>query len=291
MSLRCSKQRERYHGDHTMAYVGKQEAFVSRERFARFLAEAGMALIHQAFFSPKMPISLQRTGKVVKALASDRIPKGELAVPLFFKKSSSMVMEDKQGPLHPHTVKIVVGWKEVESTEEGTEKGTDTGKTVFVTVEKSATVFVTPELSLPKKESSTLAFDSTVVEGKLDWSKTDMIHPFWFIRRADSKADSKVNTNMEMILDRVQLLESIVGDQWVNAGIKIPLASDMYIADLPMLVNTKALDPGDEIILEWAEVPKKKAENKERKAKTAFDSLDLPNNKKPKIGKRVSRNN
>ena len=154
-------------------------------------------------------------------------------------------------------------------------------------MEKSATVFVTPELSLPKKESSTLAFDSTVVEGKLDWSKTDMVHPFWFIRRADSKADSKVNTTMEMRLDKVSLLEAIVGDEWARASVKIPLASDMCIVESPMLVNTKAIDAGEEIILEWAEVPKKKSDNKDKRAKTAFDNLDLPNNQKQKLGKKV----
>ena len=103
-----------------------------------------------------MPISLLRTGKGIKAVATDRIPKAQLVVPSFFKKPSSMVMEDPEVPLHPHVVKIVVGWKEVESTEEGTDKGTDKGKTVFVTVEKSATVFVTPELSLPRRNLAPL---------------------------------------------------------------------------------------------------------------------------------------
>ena len=122
--------------------------------------------LHQNWITP-CPIALVRKGPVIQALATKALRVGELVVPLFLKKQSSVVTEDEGATIHPKAVGVVVTWwtsaiAVVNLEDEAGSKDVD------------VRLKVQPELKLPTKGAK-----------GLEWTQSDAVHPFWFIQRAD----------------------------------------------------------------------------------------------------------
>ena len=76
---------------------------------AKLLFLMAIDSLHQNWSTP-CPIALVRKGNVIQAKATRALRVGELVVPLFVKKPSSVVTEDEGGTLHPKAVAAVVSW-------------------------------------------------------------------------------------------------------------------------------------------------------------------------------------
>ena len=90
----------------------------------------------------KIPIALVRKGNAIQALTTSRVEVGELVVPLFFRKQSSMVMENEAVIANSKAVKILAAWALAPSQQE-----------VDCVMEDNSVethVHVLPELKLPK---------------------------------------------------------------------------------------------------------------------------------------------
>ena len=68
-----------------------------------------MGMLHDNA-TTEIPIACVRKGPVIQALATRTIEAGELVVPLFFKKQSSMVTAGEGVTVHPKAVCARVSW-------------------------------------------------------------------------------------------------------------------------------------------------------------------------------------
>ena len=125
-----------------------------------------------------IPISCVRSGSVIKALTTRTIEAGELVVPLFSKKQSSMVTVGEGVNVHPKAVCAAVSLAVTPS--DADREADSEGKSE----NRIVPVHVQPELKLPTKG-----------EKGWDWTLSDVVHPYWFIKRTD-KDDSEPNAHM-----------------------------------------------------------------------------------------------
>ena len=209
-----------------------------------------------------IPIALVKKGSTMQALTTKPVESGELVIPLFFKRQSSMAIAGEPGTtLHPKAVCCSVSWAQTPTDEEiaaGVEgKG-----------EIHVPVHVQPELKLPNKTS----------KGEYDWGPSVALHPFWFIKRADKNDEPNAEIKVQDVTHVTAcsfkpLSDSITG--------KMEPATDTYSVSIPIIVNTKALDANTEVILKHA--PRKEEKRKkEPKLETAFDQLAQQDRKKRK---------
>ena len=162
-----------------------------------------------------------------------------------------MVMENEPGVRHPKGVTCDVQWRSTPNAVD-LSKGLE-GKDVKVKV------FISPELKLPKARSI-----------DLDWTKTEEVHPFWFIKRSCKEEDVK---NMELIFDSVQHIISAPFKE-VNGKVKMTAVipqTDTYHMSYPCLVNTVPIMAGQELILSWKATKPGKDDKDVRK--NAFDQI------------------
>ena len=207
-----------------------------------------------------IPLALVRKGSVIQALTTRAIEVGELVVPLFFKKQSSMVTAGEGVTVHPKAVCAVVSWAATLSDCER-DAGME-GSAVTVQV----LVHVQPELTLPTKSKK-----------GLNWTPTDAVHPYWFIKRTE-KDETEANAH---------LIEQDVTH--VMACSFKPLASDVaalapftstFSVSLPCIVNMQTINAGVEVILKWKPPPEKR-KNQAQEA-NAFDQIAQTDKKQRK---------
>ena len=180
-----------------------------------------------------------------------------------------MVMEKDPGPRHPKGVTC-----EVERATTPTEL--DLSKGIEGT-EVNVKVFISPELKLPKARSI-----------DLDWTKTEEVHPFWFIKRSCKEEDVK---NMELIFDSVQHIISAPFKQ-VNGKLKMTAVlpqTDTYYMTYPCLVNTQPIMAGQELILNWKATKPDKVDKVVRK--NAFDQIASEDKKGRKAKAKATASN
>jgi hypothetical protein len=227
----------------------------AQERLAKCLLEMTIRSMHGHVMRPFLPIALARKGKEISAVTTTAVEVGELVVPLFFRRTRSMVMENEPGVRHPKGVTCDVQWRSTPNAVD-LSKGLE-GKDVKVKV------FISPELKLPKARPI-----------DLDWTKTEEVHPFWFIKRSCKEEDVK---NMELIFDSVQ---HIISAPFKNVNAKLKMIAvfpqtDTYYMSYPCLVNTQPILAGHELILNWkATKPDKNGtDDKDAPRKNAFDQI------------------
>ena len=78
-------------------------------QMAKLMLMLAMGELHD-HATTSMPLALVRKGSVIQALTTRAIEVGELVVPLFFKKQSSMVTAGEGVTVHPKAVCAVVSW-------------------------------------------------------------------------------------------------------------------------------------------------------------------------------------
>ena len=84
-------------------WAEKQTQRNDRE-MAKLMLMLAMGMLHDNA-TTEIPIACVRKGPVIQALATRTIEAGELVVPLFFKKQSSMVTAGEDVTVHPKAVR------------------------------------------------------------------------------------------------------------------------------------------------------------------------------------------
>ena len=223
---------------------------MDEDAVAKKLLELAQASLHH-HLTCAMPISMTSQGNVVKALAVDAIPIGGLKVPLWFKKEASMVMEGSAATKHPKAVVAEVSWVlPVTPAEE--EAGVEVGHTV------TKKIHVQPELKLPR-----------FAQEDFLWTPTDSVHPFWFIKRDD---EGKGEANASMVMEKVTHVSASDFIMLKQANVRVNACVVTYKVMLPCIVNTTALEAGQEVVVKW----QPRTTQKKQKAaveKTAFDLI------------------
>ena len=124
---------------------------------AKLMLMLAMGQLHDHATTAR-PLALVRKGSVIQALTTRAIEAGELVVPLFFKKQSSMVIAGEGATVHPKAVCAVVSWATTLSDCER-DVGME-GSAVQVPV------YVQLELKLPTRG-----------EKGLHWTQSDAVYP------------------------------------------------------------------------------------------------------------------
>ncbi len=169
-------------------------------------------------------------------------------------------MDDEGGPRHEKAVSVRVSWRQQPS-----EYMRDVGKDDCAEVEVQ--VSVQPELKLPKSGA----------KGK-EWTKTEDVHPFWFIKRTD-KDESEANTTL--ISQDVTHVMACSLQALARGQAKVGHATNTFSVSLPILVNTLPIKAGEEVILKWKTKPEKIIR---RPAVSAFTQL-VKTDKRQRISK------
>ena len=138
----------------------------------------------------------------------------------------------------------------------------------------SVKVFIAPEVKAPKG----------VVNEVLDWTMTEELHPFWFVKRAQPKTEDK--PNMELVFLATQQILACDPKALVEKGGSFKPITEVASVQYPCLVNTVDLAINDELILQWSQVALK-APAKSEKAKNAYDQLLATQSKGKKAKKEV----
>ena len=202
-----------------------------------------------------IPLALVKTGSALQALTTRVLERGELAVPLYFKKQSSLVIPSDPGAatVHPRAACVTVSWTRAPSEAE-MEAGVEGEGGISVAVR------VQPELKLPNKNKKGDGYE---------WVPSVSLHPFWFIKRAEKNDEP----NAEIKYQDMTLVAAC-GFEALNEHLcqKLKASADTFRVSLPFIVNTERLLQGTEVILKMESRPQ---ENKKRKvtAETAFDQL------------------
>ena len=208
-----------------------------------------------------IPLALVKKGSSIRALATKVLEKGELAIPVFFKKQSSLAVADEAGvTIHPNAVCAVVSWIR-EPTAEEVEAGMEGS------AQDSCAVHVQPELKFPSLND----------KGVFEWAQTTAVHPFWFIKRSDKNDEP----NMEV---KHQEVTSVFACSFspLNESLKVPLApaTDTFTVSMPFIVNTRDIQMNQEVILKANPIATGKKKDKTPPTVSAFDQLAQQDKKK-----------
>lgn len=223
------------------------------EKIATLLLETVARQLHSHFMANPHAIAMMRIGKVIQMRTKDAIAKGGCAIPIFFRKAQSMVMDGEQGGARPRNgVHCTVDWtrRSVSPPEiEGFGELVD---------EVSVNVFIAPEVKTPKG----------MPNEALEWTMSEEQHPFGFVKRG--KPGDKPNMKL-MFLSTSQILACEIRDL-VEAGASVKPIMEVAQITYPCLVNTVDIKPDEELILEWSQEAVQRPEKVE-KGTNAFDQL------------------
>jgi hypothetical protein len=185
----------------------------------------------------------------------EAIPKGQCVIPIFFRRSSSMVMEGEQGGVRPRNgVNCKVDWRRRSVSSDEIK---NFGELVD---EVSVNVFIAPEVKVPKGK----------LNEAVEWTMTEELHPFWYVKRAQPEDKN----NMELVfLSTQQILAcDIDRDFRTKKGVSLKSVMEVSHVQYPCLVNTMDVEPDVELILEWSQLAVK-GPAKAEKGKNAYDQL------------------
>ena len=151
----------------------------------------------------------------------------------------------------PKAVKVTVSWlrKTSENEQAGGVEEPDT--------QENMTLYIQPELSLPKNS---------------EWTGREEVHPFWLTRRVstkDSKDVEKANCDIVDTEIIMVLSSEFKGLRTANVSV-IPVTTQVKVT-VPCIVNNAKIFQSHEVILKIA--PPKEKDKKEKKQKTAFDQI------------------
>ncbi|MDA8583548.1 hypothetical protein N9L68_04925 [bacterium] len=186
---------------------------------AKLMLMLAMCMLHD-HATTEIPSACVRKGSAIQALATRTIEVGELVVPSFVNKPSSMVTAGDGVTVHAKAVcAVVVSWA-VTLSESDRGAGMEGGAS-----QRSESVHVQLELKLPTKGN----------EG-LGWAVPDAAHPYWFIKRTE-KDERQANAHLvfqdvtHVVACSFQPLSSVVA--------ALALATDTFTVSLPCIVNVQ----------------------------------------------------
>ena len=82
----------------------------------------------------------------------------------------------------------------------------------------------------------------------LEWTRSEELHPFWFVKRAQSSETS----NMELVYVKVDNIISSECKAIIKADCAKPIMEVAHVT-YPCLKNTVDIEPDVELILKWSQ--------------------------------------
>ena len=156
---------------------------------------------------------------------------GELVLPLFFRKSTSIVAEGDWGADHHKTIGLDIEWTEASVS----ERLADTG--IEVPLTQAVSLFVKEEVRLPNQDSMSE-----------DWTGQEDLHPFWLIKR--QKEGTEINCKLKNQL--VEIQTTMEWDSLGQQGAKIEgLGGVTVYVWYPFIVNTKEIRKDEEVVVQF----------------------------------------
>ena len=219
---------------------------------AKMLLSLGMASVHGNDISPK-PIALVRKGSSIQALTTDSLQTRQLVIPLFFKKQSSVVTGGDGSQLNHKAVSAKVSWTKAPTVCEqaaGLEPE-----------EIEVTVHVQPELKLPTKGDK-----------GWQWSPSDSVHPFWFIKRTERPEDD-LQANADLVYQDLTHVMACSFKPLSSAVAELTRSTETFSVSVPCIVNTRPIEAGAEVVLKWRLQQRNDKRKNEGSEETAFDQL------------------
>ena len=195
-------------------------------------------------YDTDLNIAIVRQGKDTYVKATQLIPPGKLAVPLFVRREGSMILWGSDtGAIHPLAVNASVSWP---TTEDEQLKGMEQG-------DHEVTISVQPELQLPP----------TVVGNACRWELKHNGHPFWVIPRRKTEKDV---ANCEIADQATTVILCCQPKQPLDSTATATTVT--YNVRLPYIVNMKPIAADDKVILEWTLKGKRKLRGGMRPGRT-----------------------
>ena len=94
---------------------------------------------------------------------------GELVLPLFIRRSTSIIEPGDYGTTHNNSLTVDVEWQECNTTEQMKDVGIEEAIT------HNTTLIVKEEIRLPEEGAA-----------EKDWTGKEDLHPFWLVKRQKS---------------------------------------------------------------------------------------------------------
>ena len=175
-----------------------------------------------------------KTKNGLSVVAEKDLAAGELIIPIFCRRATSIVVEGDRHADHHKSIGVDVEW---------TEPNMDKAKV------QTIALYIKEELRLPKTNGS-----------KSDWTGHEDLHPFWAVRR---QADG-TEINCQIFRQHVELLVSMD----FEAGLA---KHSSKVSDVTATAMYRPIREGVEVVLlNTKPVPQEK---KKRKLVDAFDHL------------------
>ena len=92
-------------------------------------------------------------------------------------------------------------------------------------------------------------------EKGLDWTLSDAVHPYWFIKRTE-KDESQANAHL--VFQDVTHVMACSFQPLSSAVAALAPATDTFTVTLPCIVNMQPIAIGGEVILKWKPPPEKR---------------------------------
>ena len=206
------------------------------------------------------PVSMQReeigTNQIhpgiVKVVADADIPQGHLAIPLFCRKGSSLIIP-REGKQFSHALVELIGKVKWEETGTGIRPRT---------VEKR--IYCQPERRLPHVNGTAKA---------ADYDENTDCHPFWHIRRSGFMGEINCDVVQVEITNitnspMAELAAALTTDDKTRSTPTTAVTS--FTVSIPFIVNTEAIAVGTELKVKLGKKPEEKRLRQQRKVITAF---------------------
>ena len=177
------------------------------------------------------PVDLQRKKPTVAVVAAEDLKQGHLVIPLFVRRSTSIIFEGDYGDEHQKSIHVDLEWREANVNESMADLG------IEAPIMRQVCLIVKDEVRFPHPDAK--------IE---EWTGHEDLHPFWVIRRQkDGKA---INCKIMK-----QMVESKTYMEWgelQKQGASIDgLGGHTVHIWYPFIVNTKDIRKGEEVVLEF----------------------------------------
>ena len=219
---------------------------------AKMLLSLAMASLHDNDNTPK-PIALVKKSNTLQALTTMALETRQLVIPLFFKKQSSVVTGGDGSLLNHKAVSAKVSWTKAPTA--------DQQAAGLEAEETAVTVHVQPELKLPTKGDQ-----------GLQWSPSDSVHPFWFIKRTERPEDD-LQANADLVHQDLTHVMACSFKPLSSAVAEIAPSTETFSVSVPCIVNTKPIEAGAEVVLKWR--MQQRNVKRQMEPQTAFDQLSI----------------
>ena len=217
---------------------------------AKMLLSLAMASLHDNDNTPK-PIALVKKSNTLQALTTMALETRQLVIPLFFKKQSSVVTGGDGSLLNHKAVSAKVSWTKAPTA--------DQQAAGLEAEETAVTVHVQPELKLPTKGDQ-----------GLQWSPSDSVHPFWFIKRTERPEDD-LQANADLVHQDLTHVMACSFKPLSSAVAELAPSTETFSVSVPCIVNTRPIEAGDEVVLTWR--LRQRKEKRKIEEENAYDQL------------------